>query len=161
MTDLQIAPSGLAAGRRGAPRFSPAGGGPAWLRPARLGMPAFWLVLCAIILLPCLCFLVLAVSPRLFDQGPQWFTLTYLRQSLTGSTAVAVVNSLWVSAAAAVTGLVFGFPVAWLAARTTMPGRRWVAGGMWLSLLLPSWLPATGWERLVESDGVKIGRAHV
>jgi hypothetical protein len=36
-------------------------------------MPAFWLILCAIILLPCACFLVLAVSPRLFDQGSQWF----------------------------------------------------------------------------------------
>ena len=117
-------------------------------------MPAFWLILCVIILLPCLAFLVLCVSPRLFDQGPQWFTLTYLQQSLTGSTAVAIGNSLWVSATAAVIGLLFGFPIAWLAARTTMPGRRWVTGGMWLALLLPSWLPATGWERLVQQDGV-------
>ena len=117
-------------------------------------MPIFWLILCAIILLPCACFLVLAVSPRLFDQGPQWFTLTYLQQALTGSTAVAVVNSLWVSSAAAVIGLAVGFPVAWLAARTTMPGRRLVSGGMWLALLLPSWLPAIGWERLVQQDGV-------
>jgi iron(III) transport system permease protein len=117
-------------------------------------MPTFWLILCAIILLPCACFLVLAISPRLFDQGSQWFTLTYLRQALTGSTAVAVVNSLWVSSAAAVIGLAIGFPVAWLAARTTMPGRRLVSGGMWLALLLPSWLPATGWERLVQQDGV-------
>jgi iron(III) transport system permease protein len=117
-------------------------------------MGVFWLILCLIILLPCLAFLVLAVSPRLFDQGSQWFTLTYLRQSLTGSTAVAIVNSLWVSVSAAVIGLVLGFPIAWLAARTTMPGRRWVSGGMWLALLLPSWLPATGWERLVQQDGV-------
>ena len=79
-------------------------------------MPAFWLILCAFILLPCACFLLLAVSPRLFDQGSQWFTLSYLRQSLTGSTAVAIVNSLWVSSAAAAIGLVVGFPVAWLAA---------------------------------------------
>lgn len=117
-------------------------------------MVVFWLILCAFILLPCACFLVLCLSPRLFDQGPQWFTLTYLRQSLTGATAVAIGNSLWVSAAAACIGLLAGFPVAWLAARTTMPGRRWVSGGMWLALLLPSWLPATGWERLVQQDGV-------
>ena len=117
-------------------------------------MPAFWLILGAIILLPCACFLALCLSPRLFDQGPQWFTLTYLHQSVTGSTAVAIVNSLWVSSAAAVFGLVVGFPVAWLAARTTLPGRRLVSGGMWLALLLPSWLPATGWERLVQPDGV-------
>jgi iron(III) transport system permease protein len=119
-----------------------------------MGMPLFWLILCAFILLPCACFLLLAVSPRLFDQGPEWFTLTYLRQSLTGATAVAVVNSLWVSCAAAGIGILLGLPVAWLAARTTMPGRRFVNGGMWLSLLLPSWLPALGWERLVQQDGV-------
>ncbi len=117
-------------------------------------MPLFWLILCAIILAPCACLLLVALSPRLFGQGAQWFTLTYLRQSLTGATAVAVVNSLWVSSAAAVIGLVLGFPIAWLAARTTLPGRRFVSGGMWLSLLLPSWLPALGWERLVQQDGV-------
>ncbi|HEX8004984.1 MAG TPA: ABC transporter permease subunit, partial [Trebonia sp.] len=117
-------------------------------------MPLFWLLLCAFILAPCVCFLVLAVSPHLFGQGPQWFTLTYLHQALTGTTAVAVVNSLWVSAAAAGLGLAIGFPIAWLAARTTMPGRRLVSGAMWLSLLLPSWLPALGWERIVQQDGV-------
>ncbi|MCL2584295.1 MAG: ABC transporter permease subunit [Streptosporangiales bacterium] len=118
------------------------------------GMPLFWILLAAFILVPCACFLLLAVSPRLFDQGSQWFTLTYLQQSLTGATAVAITNSLWVSAAAAVVGVAFGFPVAWLAARTTMPGRHLVGGGMWLALLLPSWLPSLGWERLVQPDGV-------
>jgi len=44
---------------------------------ARLGMPLFWLLLTAFILLPCACFLLLAVSPRLFSQGSEWFTLTY------------------------------------------------------------------------------------
>jgi iron(III) transport system permease protein len=117
-------------------------------------MPVFWLILLAFILVPCACFLLLCLSPRLFDQGSQWFTLTYLRQALTGSTAVAVVNSLWVSTTAAVIGVAVGFPVAWLAARTTMPGRRLVSVGMWLALLLPSWLPALGWERLVQQDGV-------
>ena len=126
----------------------------AGLRPGRLGMPIFWLILVAFIVVPCASFLALCISPRLFDQGSQWFTLTYLQQAMTGSTAVAVVNSLWVSAAAALIGLAVGFPVAWLAARTTLPGRRWVSGGMWLALLLPSWLPSLGWERLVEPDGV-------
>jgi iron(III) transport system permease protein len=137
-------------GRQPAPkRGLPAGG---FL--ARLGMPLFWLLLTCFILAPCACFLLLAVSPRLFSQGSQWFTLTYLHQALTGATAVAVVNSLWVSSAAAVLGVALGFPIAWLAARTTLPGRRLVPGGMWLVLLLPSWLPALGWERIVQPDGV-------
>ena len=123
-------------------------------RASRVGRPLFWLALIAFILAPCACFLVLAVSPRLFDQGPQWFTLSYLRQSFAGGTLVALVNSLWVSVAAAGFGVVVGFPLAWLASRTTMPGRRLVRGAMWLVLLLPSWLPALGWVRLVEPDGV-------
>lgn len=125
-------------------------------RPAvgRLGLPVFWIAVGMFILAPCACFLLLAVSPRLFAQGPQWFTLSYLRQVFTGTTAVAVTNSLWVSSAAAVFGLLIGFPLAWLTARTTMPGRRLVAPAMWLVLLLPSWLPALGWQRLVQQDGV-------
>jgi iron(III) transport system permease protein len=121
---------------------------------SRLGQPLFWLLLVAFILVPCASAIVLVVSPRLFDQGSQWFTLTYLGHAFTGATGVAILNSLWVSSAAAVVGLAIGFPIAWLAGRTTLPGRRLVAGSMWLVLLLPSWLPALGWERLVQSDGV-------
>jgi iron(III) transport system permease protein len=120
----------------------------------RLGLPLFWAALILFILVPCASSLALALSPRLFSQGTQWFTLTYLGQALNGATAVAITNSLWVSAAAAALGLAIGFPIAWLAGRTTLPGRRFVAGGMWLVLLLPSWLPALGWERLVQPDGV-------
>jgi iron(III) transport system permease protein len=133
--------------------------GRAWLRgipgaAGRLGMPLFWLLLACFILLPCACFLLLAVSPRLFGQGSRWFTLTYLHQALTGATAVALANSLWVSGAAAGFGVAVGFPLAWLAARTALPGRALVGPGMWLVLLLPSWLPALGWQRLVQPDGV-------
>ena len=63
-------------------------------------------------------------------------------------------NSIWVSSLAAVLGLAIGAPIAWVVARTTLPARRLVAGGMWLVLLLPSWLPALGWVRLVQIDGV-------
>jgi iron(III) transport system permease protein len=136
-------------------------GGPGWRSGSRYlplagraGQPLFWLLIVAFILVPCFCSLVLAISPRLFSQGSQWFTLTYLRQTLTGATAVAVGNSLWVSAAAAGLGMLVGFPLAWLASRTTLPGRRLVMGSMWLVLLLPSWQPALGWERLVQPDGV-------
>jgi iron(III) transport system permease protein len=152
ITDARPSAGRPAALRRG---LIPAGALRGVLRPAgRLGMPLFWLLLACFILLPCACFLLLAISPRLFDQGSQWFTLTYLHQALTGATAVAVTNSLWVSGAAAGFGVAAGLPVAWLVARTTLPGRSLVGPGMWLVLLLPSWLPALGWERLVQPDGV-------
>ena len=123
-------------------------------RAAVVARPALWIGLVALIIAPCLCFLALAVSPRLFDQGPQWFTLSYLEAAFTGTTFSSLADSLWVSAAAAAIGVVVGFPLAWLVSRTSMPARRLVRAAMWLVLLLPSWLPALGWVRLVEPDGV-------
>ena len=79
----------------------------------RAGQPLLWLVLALAILAPCLCFLVLAVSPRLFDQGRAWFTLANLRGAFTGLTATSMVNSIWVSLAAAGMGIAIGFPIAW------------------------------------------------
>jgi len=129
---------------------------------ARLALPTlgrvvpalFWVVLTLIILLPCLAFLVLAVSPKLFDQGDSYFTLHYLGTVFTGQTAIAIGNSLWVGAATAAFGVAVGFPIAWLATRTDLPGRALITASMWLVLLLPSWLPAGGWVRLVQVDGV-------
>jgi len=117
----------------------------------RFGM---WGLVALFIIVPCVFFLSLSVSPRLFDQGPEWFTLEYLKTIFTGTTAVSIVNSLWVSTSAATLGLLIGLPVAWLAGRTSLPGRRFVSFGMWLVLLIPSWLPGIGWERLVVKDGV-------
>jgi iron(III) transport system permease protein len=159
-TSDQGAPGPAAAGpgRRVRDRLTPAPGSPVAtagrILSGLLGMPLFWVLLILFILVPCASSLILAVSPRLFDQGSQWFTLTYLRQAFSGTTAIAITNSLWVSAAAAGLGLAIGFPVAWLVNRTTLPGRRLVAGSIWLVLLLPSWLPAIGWERIVQPDGV-------
>ena len=150
----QLAVRALASQGRGRRRLAwPAPGGRG-LASARLGRSVFWLLLSFFILAPCACFLALAISPRLFSQGAQWLTLSYLRETFTGVTAIAITNSVWVSSAAAAFGLAAGFPIAWLAARTSLPARRLVAGGMWLVLLLPSWLPALGWQRLVQPDGV-------
>jgi iron(III) transport system permease protein len=123
-------------------------------RSKQAARPLLWLAVTLLILAPCACFLVLAISPRLFAQGSQWFTLSYLAGVFSGGTATAVANSVWVGCAAALAGLVVGFPIAWLTNRTTIPGRRIIAGSMWLVLLVPSWLPAIGWQRLVQPDGV-------
>ena len=127
---------------------------PSTERATQLGRPLLWIALVLTILAPCACFLVVGVSPRLFDQGGSWFTLSYLGQIMTGITAESLLNSTWVSCAAAGIGLAIGFPIAWLVGRTDLSGRRLFGGAMWLVLLLPSWLPAIGWQRLVQPDGV-------
>ncbi len=151
-TELDVLAEGAAAGSSRAPASS--GGPPPCACSAWGLLPAFWVVVAFVILAPCACFLALAVSPRLFDQGTQWFTLSYLHGAFTGETAVALTNSIWVSCAAAGLGVAIGGPIAWAVARTRLPGRRAVAGSMWLILLMPSWIPALGWVRLFQAHGV-------
>ena len=119
-------------------------------------MPVFWLVVAFFILAPCACFLVLAVSPRLFDQGSQWFTLDLpARTPSAAATAVALVNSIWVSCAAAALG-----PRARLPDRLGGRAARRSRGGGWSPAACgsccccPRGCPSLGWVRLVQVDGV-------
>lgn len=114
----------------------------------------FWIVLVAILVLPILLFLVVAVSPRLLGQGESWFTLDGFRQVLTGTLARGAADSLLVGTTAGVLATVLGAAVAWVVVRTDVVGRRWWAGSMFALLLAPSYLVALGWERLLEPAGI-------
>lgn len=137
----------LGTSRLGAARLalSRARGGP-WL--------IFWIVIVAILVLPILLFLLVAVSPRVLGQGDAWFTLGAFRQVLTGTLARGVVDSLGVGVTAGVVATGLGAAVAWAVVRTDVVGRRWWAGSMFALLLAPSYLVALGWERLLEPAGI-------
>lgn len=117
-------------------------------------LSAVWLALALLILVPVLCFLVLAVSPRLFDEGSAWFTLQSFRQAFTGFFGQGLLNSLWLSSLVAVlaTGLALG--LAWAVQRTTLAGRRVWSLAVWALLIMPSFLIAEGWQYLLEPHGV-------
>jgi iron(III) transport system permease protein len=121
-----------------------------------VGLPLVWLAMALLLLAPVACFLVIAISPRLFQQGTQWFTLANFSSALSGSNLQGLVNSLMVGVTSALLALAVGFPIAWLLGRTSLPFRGIFAAGMWIVLLLPSWLPALGWERLVAPGGVLV-----
>ena len=143
-------PGGRATARAGSARRCVAGAGCAtWLGHAGLlagrRSSSSWL--------PCACFLVLAVSPRLFDQGVQWFTLTLPAAALSGGDGgrprqldLGVLRGRRPRARCRVPDRLAA------AARRSRPAAG--RGGMWLVLLLPSWLPSLGWVRLVQVDGV-------
>ncbi len=152
-----------------APPVAPAEPGPRpLLRPARPGLgratatlqsfalPATWILIGLLLLAPVVCFLAIAISPRLFDQGPQWFTLSDLSQALSGPNLQGLLDTVWVGVATAALAVGIGFPLAYLLARTDLPGRGLWTIGIWLVLLLPSWLPALGWERLAAPGGVLV-----
>ena len=112
-----------------------------------------WVVLSLLIIVPVMCFLILAVSPRLFSQGPQWFTLTYIRQAFEGYTLKGILNSLWVSSLVAVLSVVGATALAWLVQRTNIGARRFWTVAMWLLLLMPTWIMAQGWTDLLQPYG--------
>ena len=114
----------------------------------------FWIVIVALLALPVLLFLIVAFSPRLFDQGSDWFTLSAFQEAFNGTLALGILNSLFVGVASAVVAAVIGFAVAWLVVRTDVPFRRLWSGAMFALLLAPSYLVALGWERLLEPQGV-------
>lgn len=120
------------------------------LAPAAL----FWLLIAAILVLPIALFLIVAISPRLLDQGTAWFTLGAFRTALHGPLLHGVLDSLAVGVVAAAAAAAIGFAVAWLVLRSDLPGRRLWAGAMFALLLAPSYLVALGFERLLEPSGV-------
>lgn len=114
----------------------------------------FWALILAILVLPIVLFLLVAVSPRLLGQGPEWLTADGFRGALSGSFLRGVLNSLGVGITAAAVASAVGGVVSWVCLRTSAPGRGVWAGAMFALLLAPSYLIALGWERLLEPAGV-------
>jgi len=121
---------------------------------ARAGMGLLWLVLAAILIVPTLAFLVIAFSPHLFGQGKSWLTLANLRASLSGVTLRGMVDSLSVSAVAAVAATAIGIGLAWVVSRTTTRGRRAWTLGLWAILIVPTYVVGVGWEEIFGPSGL-------
>ncbi|HEY5221749.1 MAG TPA: ABC transporter permease subunit [Microbacteriaceae bacterium] len=114
----------------------------------------FWLVIVAILVLPIALFLAVAFSPKLLDQGTQWFTFSAFATALNGQLLVGFLNSLGIGIATALLSALIGFGLSWVVLRTDAPGRRIWTGVIFALLLTPSYLIALGWERLLEPNGV-------
>ncbi|MDQ1703364.1 MAG: iron(III) transport system permease protein, partial [Frankiaceae bacterium] len=142
-----VAPSSPAGQASGKPRRGRSLSG-------RSPLVAFWIIIVAILVLPIALFLVVALSPRLFGQGPEWFTVRAFATALSGPSLHGLVDSLLVGVTTAVAAAAVGFGVAWMVLRTSVTGRRLWTASMFALLLAPSYLVALGWERLLEPAGV-------
>lgn len=139
------------------PLRQPGRGGTARYRIARLAATPwvlFWLVVVALLVLPIVLFLLVAVSPALLGQGSAWFTTDAFATALSGTFGQAILDSLLVGVAAGVAATVIGGAVAAAVLRTDVPGRRLWGASMFGLLVAPSYLIALGWERLLEPSGV-------
>lgn len=97
--------------------------------------------------------MILAFSPRLFDQGDSWLTLSTFATAIQGGVLKGIVNSVVVSSFAAVCSLAFGLGIAWFTTRTSLLARRFWPFLIWAVLMSPSYLIALGWESLLGRNG--------
>lgn len=148
-----------------APALAPAGGsgagtGLSWRRPGSLaarllgGWWWLWVVLIVLLLVPTASFLIVALSPRLFAQGPHWLTLSAFGQALSGVALHGMVNSLLIGVTSAALAVALAGGLAWVVQRTELPGRGLVTLGLWAVLLVPTYVTAVGWEQLFEKGGI-------
>jgi iron(III) transport system permease protein len=122
-------------------------------RRTSLGGVLIWLVLTLLIIAPVMCFIILAVSPRMFSQGSQWFTFTFIRQAFEGYSGRAIFNSFWVATVVSLFAVAIATTVAWLVHRTNVFGRRFWTIAMWLLLMMPTWMMTLGWTDLLQPFG--------
>ena len=120
------------------------------LRRVRWSGLVLWIVLLLLIVIPLVAFVLVAISPRLFRQGPSYFTLSNISAAFQGYTGQGILDSLWVSTLAGVFAVSFATTIAWIVQRTNIFGRRIWSGSMWLLLLVPTWMTTLGWIDVVQ-----------
>ncbi len=118
------------------------------------GWPVLWTALFVLLVVPTVSFLVLALSPRLFGQGTQWFTLSAFARAAQGATLRGMVDSVVVSTVAALSATAAATGLAWAMQRTELLGRRGWSIGIWAVLLMPSYMIAVGWQVVLGRGGV-------
>jgi iron(III) transport system permease protein len=120
----------------------------------RLAASGPYAVLIALLLIPTACFLLLAFLPAAFGQGTGGISLAPFRTAYQGYVITALTNSLWVSLAASAIALAVAVGLAWLCERIRIPGAAAWRLGVWLLLLVPTYLTALGFEDLLAPKGV-------
>ncbi|MDA8081788.1 MAG: ABC transporter permease subunit [Actinomycetota bacterium] len=125
-----------------------------WVMRASLTRITIFALVAVILVVPSLSFLIQAISPRLLGQGPSWITWSNVSEALSFGMGRAVLDSLWVSLAAALVGTVAAAGMAYVAERTRIRGRGLFVIGLWAVLLCPSYLIAVGWEEIVVRSGL-------
>jgi iron(III) transport system permease protein len=117
-------------------------------------MTAFWLLIVSILVLPIILFLAVAFSPKLLDQGPQWFTFSSFKAAADPYFVRSIWHSFLLGVISAVAATAIAIGVAWIVLRTNASSRKVWNLSIFALLLAPSYLIALGWERIFERAGV-------
>lgn len=111
-------------------------------------------LLIALLLLPTACFLLLPFFPAGFGQGSGGTELTSFRDAYQGYVITALANSMWIGLTASAAALLIAVGLASLCERVRIAGAGVWRLGVWLLLLVPTYLTALGFEDLLAPRGV-------
>ena len=125
-----------------------------FLRSKVSPMTAFWLLIVSILVLPIILFLSVAFSPKLLDQGPQWFTFSSFKAVADPYFVRSIWHSFLLGVISAFSATTIAIGVAWIVLRTNSSARKVWNLAIFALLLAPSYLIALGWERIFERAGV-------
>lgn len=117
-------------------------------------MTVFWLIIVSILVLPIILFLSVAFSPKLLDQGPQWFTFSSFKAVADPYFIRSIAHSFFMGVISAVFATAISLSIAWIVLRTNAQARKIWNLAVFALLLAPSYLIALGWERIFERAGV-------
>ena len=120
----------------------------------RLGRPLLWMVLAVVSIIPTVAFLALAFSPRIFSQGPSWFTLGVFRQAFSGIELAGMRNSLMIAVCAALIATFIASGLALIAQRTDVRVAKLIPALLWGVLLVPTYIVAVGWEEILANGNM-------
>jgi iron(III) transport system permease protein len=71
----------------------------------------------------------------------------------------SVVNTVALAGTRQALALLIGIPIAWLVARTDLPGRHWLEFGFWVAVFLPSLTVVVGWILLFDGYNGLVNKA--
>jgi iron(III) transport system permease protein len=121
---------------------------------SRLGRPLLWVILAVVSIIPTVAFLALAFSPRIFSQGPSWFTLGVFRQAFSGTELAGMRNSLMIAVGAALIATLLASGLALISQRTDVRVAKWIPALLWGVLLVPTYVVSVGWEEILASGNM-------
>jgi iron(III) transport system permease protein len=152
MTSLAEQPRGVAA-RASAPRL------PFRLHASTLLCTLALAVVAFLVLYPLWLLLLNSFQVGTAATGTTW-GLANWRAAVTEPTLWAsAVNTVALAGTRQALALLIGVPIAWLLARTDLPGRHWLEFGFWVAVFLPSLTVVVGWILLFDGYNGLVNKA--
>jgi iron(III) transport system permease protein len=124
---------------------------PAWFSLATLGFTLLLGVVALLVVYPIILLLVSSFEVGAPGQQAAW-SLDNWRTTLTRpDVQTAIQNTISLSMTRQAIAVVIGVLLAWLLARTDLPGREWLEFGFWIAVFLPSLTVTLGWIMVFDS----------